>query len=323
MLDHKWYPHLFDMVLGHLDWSDLRTMRLTSSAVNDKVCSIFYRHVVLVLPSNNKHRFHLVEPYHFDSLLLVDRSIPSSSRRRTAGTHPLGAVSLKEGLRRLAQYTRIIDFHGHTHAGHELEKILRSVIAGVKITREVSFRGSDPWLVPVARPPFAYTTRLLHHPVLFLNLKFYPHYDVLIGYDLVWTRGLAKPIDDEFLVVVNQTVRETCDCGGRSILASVFEEYEVFSVILARLKIWGGQTCSKTTFIKAKTPDIPTSQWDVVVDRLSQEWASRTSNSNREMTFSHTTPLGFQRSSGMSDFDLNMFTTIPGSRVPKPSVWLS
>ncbi|WOO85456.1 uncharacterized protein LOC62_07G008955 [Vanrija pseudolonga] len=323
MLDHQSYPHILDTVINHLDLKGLHVMRLTNRATNDKVCSILYRHIVVALRSSSNNRIRLLDPYDFKTLVFLDCNNLASASRRTPGTQELIGVSLEEGLRRLTTYTKIVDFRSDPRFHHGIVSVLGPIVPGVKITREVSIMRETVWGRPAMIPPFAYTNHRSHRPALFLNFKFGSHRAVTFYYDLALTRGLVKSSDKEFIVVVRPTIRKTCDCCNRPALTPASAAHGIFPVLLTHLERWGGPTLSKTTFIKAKTSTLPATEWDDFVDDIAGKWASRASNSNWPMTFSHVTPEDFQQSSGLSDFDLALFTTAPSSKVPRPVEWLS
>ncbi|KAL1405586.1 hypothetical protein Q8F55_009225 [Vanrija albida] len=99
ILDHTAYPHILDKVVGFLDWPGLRAMRGASSALNDKITAIMFRHVVLDAAYPDKKQLLIRDPYHLKPLLELNLN---------KEYHPL-RLSLEDGLATLEKYTRIVD----------------------------------------------------------------------------------------------------------------------------------------------------------------------------------------------------------------------
>lgn len=305
MLDHTAYPYIFDTIIDCLDFETLHTMRRTCSAVNVKVSRILYRHVVFSVASSNKTQLRFVDPYHLKPLLLLDRGIPSSKRQRTAAGTPTGGVSVKEALERLTKHTRILDIDGDEFkASHfpQFRTILQPVITGAKITRGVSA---------------GHPAGIERHCTLFVTIPIGP----LMNFTTFATRSLTTSniarSKDQLVVIITQTERENISTEWPSDVRGIDQ---LNDDICHRLAWSGPRSVSKLTIIKANNPSGATNtEWDTLIVQLAQRWTA--DPSHRPVTFSHKTAEEFQLASGMTDLELHLFTTPPGTAVPLPPTW--
>lgn len=306
MIDHKWFPEIFDQVLGYLDWKELHLMRLTSRAVNEQVSSILYRHVVLCLDSSTPQRLRFVDPYHLKPLLLVDRAIPASARIR-ASRPPVAGVSLKEAVQRLTKHTQIVDFHGHERKGNAYKSTLQSVIAGANITRGVQFADQS-------RPQLQQSLFITFSDGRLRNTKLVDR--TVTTSNLWWA-------EDELIVIL--TVADTKIKANKS-SGEIMAPADLIDMDLCfHLGKRGHRVVSKVTAIKGSgTSGIDQLEWDRIIKRVVKRWSFRVLNSPAQhwpVTFSHTTAEEFQAFSRMSDLEFHLFTTVPGTPMPVPPTW--
>ncbi|KAL1405587.1 hypothetical protein Q8F55_009226 [Vanrija albida] len=300
MLNHKSYPHLFDTVLSHLDWQGLLAMRLTSSAMNDRVSAILYRHVVLCEP-NEENQVLVVDPYHHRPLLRLDYpSLPP----RVDGPETHGVeFSFQEVCARLGRYTRFLDCKGSAtiFRGMGWEDVLQPLIARVGATRETTFDH-----------PFAPGDGPKHQAYLFLNLTFLPSRDPgQFGCTIrtVWSRNLLKDQEELVVLVTTSDVDTAAPMGSiESLLQSMAS------------RVQGGDF-RKVTFVKTRTIGSPSSsEWDDFVAQLAEAWEFA-HLPDPSVSFTHMALEEFQRSCGMSDFEIDVVTTPPGTKRLLPPMW--
>ncbi|WOO85455.1 uncharacterized protein LOC62_07G008954 [Vanrija pseudolonga] len=248
----------------------------------------------------NKTKLCFVDPYHLRPLLLLDRGIPSSKRQRTAGT-PSGGVSVKEALQRLAKHTRILDVDGDESRAKQFQAILQPVVSGATWTRGV--RSGHPAGIKPQR-------------TLFVTIPIGPLLEFTTFAERSVTTSNLLKTHDEFVVVVTQTERENIRTERPSGIRDVAQLNDLICYGLFSRPT----SVSKLTIVKANNASGTTgAEWDKFIDQLSQRWT--TDPAYRSVTFSHTTAKEFQRASGMTDLELHLLTTPPGTAIPLPPTW--
>lgn len=309
ILDHAAYPEVLDRVISHLDWRTLQTMRRTSKTINDKVCRIIYRHVVLVEPSRGfSARLTVRDPYFLKPLLTLDKKagrVRSSSRNHQGQIR--ASVSVEDGMVRLRKYTEI--YSGDWPYGHGAWKYVQPALTHVDIVRE-----NLSAVVPTALPH--------RQATIFVTLNSLPpHPGSVWRHDLVFTRGLQPP--GQLVVVVNHRYFDVPFLNPIH-----YPCYRKLSAIGHILKsIIEGFSINITNLVLIRNHDtLPqAAYWDTFLERLEKMWNEKI-NSEKvpnavPITFSHTTPEDYQRDSGMSNIQLHMLLTLPDSKMPVPAVW--
>lgn len=105
--DYTSFPHLFDRVVSHLDWSTLLTFRGASRAVYDQVNAIIYRHVLLDMPTCTEDTLLVKNPYNHKPLLWLNNTNRNTPDHKTLTFAP--SHTLDEAVSILKRYTRIVD----------------------------------------------------------------------------------------------------------------------------------------------------------------------------------------------------------------------
>lgn len=320
MLDHKYYAHVFDMVLSHLDVGGLITMRLTSRAVNERVCSALLRHVVVSHKHSNKNKLVLLDPYHHKRLFILDRKVPAAQRLSPHDSDdeskaPPTTPVWKQALARLLKHTRILDFQTENPATDRSylvhwRTVLEPLAAKVDIKREVS-----------VGPPFASRpSHPRHQQSLLLYIRTgdltteefaASHYSTT----RLVTRGLVKN-PEELLVFVYQKLVTI----HRVPTDPELMEHLCRCLTAPNLAL-DGVKYTHLTFVEVTSACTPplASDWDTFLFNLGEKIEALPLAP--EISLSHLTLQEFQECYRMSSFDVHMLTALPTITVPAPAEW--
>lgn len=327
MLDRTSYPHIFDLILTHLDWKGLKAMRATNSVLNDRLCAEIYRHVVIWIRTPPRmppitsaeilepQPLLIVDPYLHKPLLLLDLSAPLSGSLPTVNPYSKGLASLtfSEALGRLLRHTRVLDVHGDglgfSQATHdfmkEFHKDLQPLLQRVDFVRE-----TNPLIrwVRSDQTPHPYRTTMF----------------VSVGTPLspasaycgkhAYTSNLFKQ-RDEFVVLV--TLDDRLEFPPPPPSRPSWDPYGVLSIFCWQLNSrFTNAVYTKMTFVTIKSSGTGASaaEWDDFLAQLASAWEfhprrREPDGSPSPITFSPKTIEEFQRDSGMSDYEFELFST--------------
>lgn len=320
MLDHTSFPDIFDTIVDNLDWKGLCALRTASRAMNNRVQSILYRHVVIAPHPQAVHQVVILDPYSHKVILNLERSRSTAwAKQRRIAKQPK-SVRFEKGLARLVKHARVVQCKGmDLEHGQDWAELFRSVVDHTDVSR-VTERELDLSVFFTGRKAEGWQRSL------FLHID--PTLSGAEGYSLAYvdTLNLLKE-QDEFVILVSQSDKSY----GK-------ECYPWHWWRSTNWHLLPDLTCyvqnaevlySKMTFVKLNAfgQDSSSSDWDLFLQQHANEWEefrsvwSTESHPLPEITFSHKSLKEFQLSSGMSDQDLQLFTTPPGTKLPSGPAW--
>ncbi|WOO85453.1 uncharacterized protein LOC62_07G008952 [Vanrija pseudolonga] len=305
-MDYTAYPHILDAVLAHSDWQTLQAMRLTSKTLNDKVCKLIYRHVVI---KDDWHPAQLVvrEAYFHRPLFALDRdsgSVRPSPRYQGEDIGP--RVSAEDGLERLRKYTRIYTGDWEHSRGLAWNAI-QPALAHAEVVREQ--------LSAVVPKPLPY-----RQATVFLSLNTRePLPGSVHGRHFVFTHGLQPPGQ---MVVVVSNRQDRRRFGHQHPCCPKLE-----ALCHTMDGLMGGFSISITSVVLIRNDSSlpPAPYWDTFITQVQSTGNARINSGDvpnaTPITFLHTTPDEYQAATGMSDSELHMLLTLPNVKMPVPPVW--
>lgn len=301
MLDHKYYPHIFDLIISHLDAKGLQAMRPTSTAINNKVYGILYRHILVETDAPFSDLMFVRDPYTHRKLLVLDKTIPHS--RRLRGSDSQRELSFKDVMDRLTEHTRIFDFAcpmRHIFGLWREMLTLNPLTARARVSRQLCLSAS-----------LALRLVTRHHcSIVATFLGRDAQTGPLFEASTVFTLGVPVPSHD-MLVVIKAGRRESVAADhvpfNDELFANLCEHLESQ---LDDIRFFGAPVNS-ITFIELEKDNLQplNLDWKRAIPQFQSWWATKTRHYPK--TFTHMSAAELQNGYGLNDFQFAMLTTVP------------
>lgn len=277
-------------------------MRATCSAVNDKINSIMYRHILVDVNESNDTHILIRDAYHLKPLLYLHRY----------STHYPFEFTLGIALERLKKYTRVVDYNGVTPADQTWP--LADALGVVTASAHAPF--PDGLTKQFVLPPHSQMTLVIgiHH-----DRAFHGGFDIItVAMD---TRGLApKPhkVDDTIIIAI----QIPGPASGR--------HDQFLPHLLDLLDIASDERRSipdRCTLIGLDAPNRKAAFASVhrLVTTFRRTLATMWPEgfeAERPVVNVFPLPLAeFHAKACLTDLPLHIFTTPPGTCMPRPRVW--
>lgn len=288
-LDHIvcMYPHIIHKVFSFLAWCDLLPIRLVSSGFNDMIEAIIYRHIVLAPSKRHMLLVNIEDPYLRKKLFVLCVGL---------GCDPKLQAANDMAMVKLNKYTRIVE-DSTSNLDHYFEGSRSCAV--INRLAELSRKAR------IARFPVhgllgtIFQTPRDGHQISFLltvpkNKAFTYGYDTVTG---MLHRGLLPSTSEIFVVVSHSDVRARSSNNWRALFGE-------------RLR---NVNYSQLTFVGLERLMPQPSSSDVTV---LNEIQLRCTPNKSPINFSHLTVHEFQTKMGLSDLQLHMLTTLPGTPLP-------
>ncbi|WOO85454.1 uncharacterized protein LOC62_07G008953 [Vanrija pseudolonga] len=319
MLDHRYFPHVWDTIVDNLDWKGMCMMRATSRTMHDRVSAIMYRHIVVSHPYDGDEYLRILDPYSHKVLFELNRYDPSSARLRAA--KQLKSASLKDALSRIKKHTRVIELVAKTWTYDKYWlKVLSSMARHAEIFREADLGPRYP--TALLKTQDRCRSLFLHlGPRLFDKELYHLHYS--------YTTNVFKA-RDEFVILVTQYTDKRRSSSIRDPWRRV--DKTLLVDVIAKLCMRDQEVpYSKITFVKVRSwgkgQKSSSANWDRFIEIVAINWERHRAIVIPQkrvlpaITFSHKSLEEFQRSAGMSGTELELFTRCPGLNLRNGPAW--